>query len=194
MSEIPDLIKGRWPDRYPQAHIYFPDFVTSCSHANITTLSKLKQISNCSCLKIAPPQITQNQIIWSNDKNVWSLTECVLFRIPWKGKLLASQTHALLGCCCTVCVWTAAQGKKSWACESRHAGMCHAHTHIYGHTCGSIHWLGHRVYAPFPGHKTLLSHRHSSFGFHSAIWCLAKDSFVTDCVLNRLHDWNFCRV
>lgn len=61
----------------------------------------------------------------------------------------------------------------------------HAHTHF-------IHWLGHQIYAPFPGRKTLLSHRHCSLGFHSAIWCLAKASFVTDCVLKLLYDQNLC--
>lgn len=38
--------------------------------------------------------------------------------------------------------------------------------------------------------ETLLSRRHASLGFHSAIWCLAKDSFVTDSVLKRLYDQN----
>lgn len=63
----------------------------------------------------------------------------------------------------------------------------HAHTHTH-----FIHRLGHQIYAPFPGRRTLLSHRHSSLGFHSAIWCLAKASFVTDCVLKRLYDQNLC--
>lgn len=44
-----------------------------------------------------------------------------------------------------------------------------------------INWLGHQIYAPFPGRKTLLVHRHSSPGFHSPIWCLAKASVVVVC-------------
>lgn len=75
------------------------------------------------------------------------------------------------------------------------------HTQIYAdghtrtHTCAHtqfIHWLGHQIYALFPGRKTLLRYRHSSLGFQSAIWCLAKASFVTDCVLKRLYDQNLC--
>lgn len=75
---------------------------------------------------------------------------------------------------------------------TKHRGMDqHTWTYTDGHT-QFIHWLGHQIYAPFPGRKTLLSHRHSSPGFHSAIWCLAKASFVTDCVLKRLYDQNLC--
>lgn len=77
------------------------------------------------------------------------------------------------------------------ACTKHRSMNQHTWTYTDGHT-QFIQWLGHQIYAPFPGRKTLLSHRHSSLGFHSAIWCLAKASFVTDCVLKRLYDQNLC--
>lgn len=71
----------------------------------------------------------------------------------------------------------------------KHEPNTHEPAQMDSHT-QFIHRLGHQIYAPFPGRKTLLSHRHSSPSFHSAIWCLAKASFVTDCVLKRLYDQN----
>lgn len=56
-------------------------------------------------------------------------------------------------------VWTAAWGKKFWTRASKHGGIYQAqnqHTWMDGHTHTQlIHWLGHQIYALFPGGKTL---------------------------------------
>lgn len=59
--------------------------------------------------------------------------------------------------------------------------------------CDSLADVGYRIYAPFPECKMVVSLRRCRFCFHSAIWCRAKDSIVTDCVLKCLHDQNLHR-
>lgn len=69
------------------------------------------------------------------------------------------------------------------ACAKQGSVKLHTWMDIYGHTCSSFIDVGAEFILCFlDARRPLPSHRRTSLGFHS-IWCLAKDSSVTDRVL-----------